>query len=103
MAKVKIVSITLKADKVEEGMPTQYTVGEPPIEGAAVVEKIVHHKHAYNSGFQGDFPCYAIHLADGVRRIVPVADMPAFVDVAKIEAQPVDDSGPAVATEGDQV
>lgn len=82
--KIKIISVTLKADKVENGMPTQYAVGAPPAEGAAVVEKIVHHKYAYNNGYQGDFPCYAIHLADGVRRLVPI-DMVGLVDVANLE------------------
>lgn len=85
-SKIKVISVTVKADKVEEGMPTQYTVGQAPVEGASEVEQIVHHRHAYNNGHQGDFPCYAVHLIDGVRRLITM-DMIAFVDVATKQAE----------------
>lgn len=102
MAKFQVVSVTVKATMVEAGMPTQYTVGQAPVEGAAVVEKIVHHKHAYNSGHQGDFPCYAVHLADGLRRLITM-DMIGMVDVATPQEAPAATEEPASAAQGDSV
>lgn len=86
MASVKILSITVRADVLPAGMPAQYILGAQPVavEGGPVVEKIIYHRHAYNGGLQGDFSCYAIHLSDNTRRLVPV-NAAALVDVAKGE------------------
>jgi hypothetical protein len=86
--KIQIISIAVQADKVEQGMPVQYTVGQSPVEGAAIVDKIVWFQGRYNNGYQGDFPCYVVYLADGVRRIITVP-MVGLVDVAKVEEKPV--------------
>lgn len=86
--KIQIISIAVQADKVETGMPVQYTVGQSPIEGAAVVDKIVWFSGRYNNGYQGDFPCYVVYLADGVRRIITVP-MVGLVDVAVEETKKV--------------
>lgn len=55
------------------------------------LEKIVYFKHAYNTGSQGDFPCYVAYYSDATRMIIPLTRVEVVsVDSTKTEKEKED-------------
>jgi hypothetical protein len=58
------------------------------MEDMTKLEKIVYFKHAYNTGSQGDFPCYVAYYSDASRMIIPLTRVEVIrVDSTKTEKE----------------
>jgi hypothetical protein len=66
-----------------------------------VVNTIVHHPSRYNNGYQGDFPCYVVHVSvEGVevRRMIPYSAV-ANVEVVMTEEKKKEEKIPELPEE----